>query len=228
MKTTPADWSMIERIFGLFDMSETQNIQTIKLFGHFYATTELPKLIEYDPVSLATIGTVDLSELLPYRVTTMTPHPQYDNDGTLWNVGIAVTLTLKVKYVVFKVTPPESPEQRQNPWLNTQVVAEIPSPKPGAIPYFHSFFMTSNYLVIPASPWTTGNLVKIITEYVFQGKSFMDATMYWDDSSMLEFIVVDKKQEKTLPIRYVADPGKVLKNMFKDVFKFKKKFALQL
>ena len=40
-------------------------VNTLKLFGHYYAATELPQIIEYDPVTLETIGKVDLTPLIP-------------------------------------------------------------------------------------------------------------------------------------------------------------------
>ena len=40
-------------------------VNTLKLFGHYYAATELPQIIEYDPVTLETLGKVDLTPLIP-------------------------------------------------------------------------------------------------------------------------------------------------------------------
>ena len=154
-------------------MSDSANVATIVLFGHYYATTELPKVIEYDPITLETYGTVDLSHMIPGLVT-MTPHCQHDQDGTAWNIGIAIASTIQPEYVVFKVTPPKSEAERMNPWLNLQIVKRIPSPKQGSIPYFHSFFMTENYLVIPEHPWSTCNvsgLFMVIINPFFNGSN---------------------------------------------------------
>ena len=43
-------------------------VNTLKLFGHYYAATELPQIIEYDPVTLETLGKVDLTPLIPGKV----------------------------------------------------------------------------------------------------------------------------------------------------------------
>ena len=209
MKTVPQDWTMKDRFMGLLDhMADIQNVQTIKLFGHYYATSEIPTLIEYDPETLDTIQTVDLSKMIP-RLLTMTPHPQYDEDGTLWNVGITPVdlFSSSQQYVVFKVGPPVTDEQRANPWLGLTIVTTIQSPRKGSIPYFHSFFMTKRYMVLPLHPWITCDTNRIVSEFIFKGKDFMD-TMYWDNETMLEFRVIDKTQGALLPIRYIADPGK--------------------
>ena len=36
-----------------------------KLFGHYYAATEMPQIIEYDPITLETIGKIDLEPVIP-------------------------------------------------------------------------------------------------------------------------------------------------------------------
>ena len=38
---------------------------TVPLFGHYYAATELPMMVEYDPVTLDTLGSIDLQEVIP-------------------------------------------------------------------------------------------------------------------------------------------------------------------
>ena len=39
------------------------------------------------------------------------------------------------------------------------------------------------------------------------GKSFMDATMFWDSDAMLEFRIINKNKGSIHPVRYIADPG---------------------
>ena len=201
---------MKDRFLGLLldHMADIQNVHTIQLFGHFYATSETPRVIEYDPMTLDTIKTVDLAQIIP-GLLTMTPHPQYDEDGTMWNVGITPDDSSygQFQYVVFKVTPPRTPQERDNPWLNLKVVTFVYSPRSGSIPYFHSFFMTKNYLVLPEHPWVTCDVNKIVSEYLFKGRGIIHQ-MYWDKETMLEFRVIDKAQGVALPIRYIADPGR--------------------
>ena len=209
MKTTPEGWTIKDRFMSLLGhMADIQNVHTIQLFGHYYATTETPRVVEYDPETLDTIRTVDLSQTIPWLLT-MTPHPQYDADGTMWNVGITLVdySFVQSQYVVFKVTPPVTDQERANPWLNLKVVTTVPSPRRGSIPYFHSFFMTENYLVLPEHPWVTCDVNRIFSEFIFKGKGFMDH-IYWVGEAMLEFRVIDKAQGTTLPIRYITEPGR--------------------
>ena len=92
----------------------------------------------------------------------MTAHPMYEADGTLWNIGFAAgpdrngIATSTWRYVIWKVTPPETKEEMKNPWLRLEIVAEVPSSKMWSIPYFHSFFMTENYVIIPEQPLLIG------------------------------------------------------------------------
>ena len=43
------------------------------------------------------------------------------------------------------------------------------------------------------------------------GKSFMDATMFWDKDAMLEFRIVNKNKGSIHPVRYIADPGIIVR-----------------
>ena len=86
-------------------------VNTLKLFGHYYAATELPQVIEYDPVTLDTLGKVDVTGKIP-GIRLMTPHPLSDPDGTMWNIAFAMGPDRYGKssgvwrYVIFKVSPP--------------------------------------------------------------------------------------------------------------------------
>merc|ERR1712029_807769 len=149
---------------------------------------------------------VDLSKLIPdlKDMKTMTPHPLLDKDGTLWNVGMMAG-SGGLKVAVFKVPPPETEEEKRNPWLKTQLVAAIPSSRSMSFSYFHSFFMTENYLIYPEMPWIAGDLLKMVWEFVIKGNGFMHS-MYWDYDAPLSFKVVKKSTGEVVPINYVADP----------------------
>ena len=64
-------------------------VQSVVVHGRYYAATETPQLIEYCPTTLATLSRVDISNTIP-GIKLMTPHPMYDDDGTLWNIGMAM------------------------------------------------------------------------------------------------------------------------------------------
>ena len=46
-------------------MNDNVVVNTLVLFGRYYAATETTTIVEYDPVSLDTLGFVDLGSLLP-------------------------------------------------------------------------------------------------------------------------------------------------------------------
>ena len=43
-------------------------VSVIPLFGHYYAATELPQIIEFDPVTLETIGKFDMGSIIPGKL----------------------------------------------------------------------------------------------------------------------------------------------------------------
>ena len=127
----------------------------------------------------------------------MTPHPLYDPDGTLWNIAIATGPNSKGesthiwRYVIFKVTPPKTEQEKKNPWLNLKIVAEIGSSRPYSISYMHSFFMTENYIVFTEQPWIIGDLGLLIYGHIIKGNA-IGSTMSWDTTNPLLFNIVEK------------------------------------
>ena len=73
-----------------------------------------------------------------------------------------------------------------------------------AIPYFHSFFMTENYIIFTEQPWLTGDLSSLFIEHIIKGKGIGD-TMYWDPDMPLVFHVLNKATGKLFPLKYEAD-----------------------
>ena len=66
------------------------------MFGHYYAATEVPIVIEYDPDTLETLGRFDLGKIIS-DVRLITAHPLYESDGTMWNIASATGLDSKGK-----------------------------------------------------------------------------------------------------------------------------------
>ena len=64
------------------------------MFGHYYAATEVPIVIEYDPNTLETLSRFDLGKIIS-DVRLITAHPLYESDGTMWNIASATGLDSK-------------------------------------------------------------------------------------------------------------------------------------
>ena len=143
------------------------------MFGHYYAATEVPIVIEYDPDTLETLGRFDLGKIIS-DVRLITAHPLYESDGTMWNIASATGLDSKGqfngvwRYVIFKVTPPQTEAERKNPWLRTEIVSEVAPSRFFSISYLHSFFMTENYVIIPEQPLLIGRPQKIAENLSFK------------------------------------------------------------
>ena len=208
---TPAAGGVMDRLKGMKEPgADNVVVNTLKLFGHYYAATELPQVIEYDPVTLDTLGKVDVTGKIP-GIRLMTPHPLYDPDGTMWNIAFAMGPDRYGKssgvwrYVIFKVSPPTTDAEKMDPWQNLEIVSEVASSRPMSVSYLHSFFMTENFIVFTEQPWIFGFLPTVLYKHVWQGKNLGDS-MSWDGDSTLKFNVVDKSTGKILPINYEADP----------------------
>ena len=63
--TIPKHTTILDRIKTLGEKTDNMVVNTLKLFGHYYAATEMPQIIEYDPVTLETIGKIDLEPVIP-------------------------------------------------------------------------------------------------------------------------------------------------------------------
>ena len=204
----PSEWTMMDRLKAMTGggMADNSNVAIICLFGHFYATTESPIVHEFDPITQATIRRVEIAKIAPSLkdMKTMTPHPLHDQDGTLWNLGMFVTST-GIKTGIFKVPPPQNEEEKENPWLNAQLVTTVPSSRSFSFPYFHSFWMTPKYVIYPEQPYIIADVFVALWHFVVKGGSFMD-TMYWDKSSMTSFKIIEKTSGKVLPSQYTTEP----------------------
>ena len=208
--TAPLQSTIFERFnWALGLQADNVVVTTVELFGHYYAAAEGPEIIEYDVETLETLGTVNLAIVIP-GLKIMTPHPLYDEDGTLWNIGFAVgpdktgKASSAWRYVIFKVSPPKTAEEFKNPWLKLEIVAEISSSRLFPISYFHSFFMTENFLIYAEQPWITGG-EKFFYDYLVKAMP-VGATMDWLKDDPLIFHVVEKATGKITPIKYEGDP----------------------
>jgi len=207
---TPAKGGVMDRLRNLGKPgADNVVVNTLKLFGHYYAATELPQVTEYDPVTLETIRKVDMTDKIP-GVKIVTPHPLYDPDGTMWNIAFATGPDREGnsagawRYVIFKVTPPTTAEEERDPWINLEVVSEQPSSRAMSVSYLHSFFMTEHYLVFTEQPWIFGSLPETIFKHIIQGKS-LGEIMYWDGESTTRFHVMEKSTGKILETKYEGD-----------------------
>jgi len=207
---TPAKGGVMDRLRNLGKPgADNVVVNTLKIFGHYYAATELPQVTEYDPVTLETIGKVDMTDKIP-GVKIVTPHPLYDPDGTMWNIAFATgpdrdgNSAGAWRYVIFKVTPPKTKEEERDPWINLEIVSEQPSSRAMSVSYLHSFFMTEHYLIFTEQPWIFGSLPETIFKHIILGKS-LGEIMYWDAESTTRFHVMEKSTGKILATKYEGD-----------------------
>lgn len=111
------------------DFTDNNLINIIRYGQDYYAASEINYINQIDPVTLETVGRVNILEppskglmirLKPisasfqvnYRnhiaLNLATAHPHYDDEGNTYNMGTALMGLGRPKYVIFK-TPAEAP-----------------------------------------------------------------------------------------------------------------------
>merc|ERR1740139_1168625 len=115
--TPVQETSIMQRFKGLGDKNmaaDNMVVNTFIVHGRYYAVTETPEVIEYDPITLETLGKVDVREMIP-GLAIMTAHALNDKeDGTVWNLALCTGPSASGeskgvwRYVVYKIPPPET------------------------------------------------------------------------------------------------------------------------
>lgn len=156
-------------------VTDNVNVNVVKVAGHYLALAEQPLGLEFDPVTLETVG--EFAFEAPMVGETSTPHPHVDFDR---HALISYTTTMRgpVAYQVFAI--PEG-KTRQD------LVAVVRTDEPC---YMHSFAMTENYVVLVEFP-----VVIDKEKFVEPGKPYLEC-FRWEPERPTRFRVIDKRQGK--------------------------------
>lgn len=152
--------SFVERLKHLNKPRTTDNPAVVmsRIGERWFATTETPYLVGFDPDTLETMDRMAFDDDLDIQI--MAAHGILDRSGNYWNVGIA--LGPKCTYKLFRLRPGST---------RRELVGSIRVAKAG---YTHAFAMTPNHALI----WETAMRAQPLG-FLFSGRSYIH-NFKWD------------------------------------------------
>ncbi|XP_066594753.1 carotenoid isomerooxygenase isoform X2 [Prorops nasuta] len=193
--------TIFQRITAIFkmkeNMSDNSNI-TIYPFGdEFYTFTETPVIHRIDPVSLETKNKVNVSKFV--NIVNHTSHPHIMSDGTVYNLGMSLTLHGPTYNIIRfapnpKVKTQNNEEKKESSMFQqARIMASVSARWPLNPSYMHTFGITENYFIIVEQPLSI-SLVKTITGCINEQPMF--SSFNWNEKENTLIHVVSRKTGK--------------------------------
>jgi beta,beta-carotene 9',10'-dioxygenase len=163
--------SIFGRFFTRFRRRPTPNasVNVVSLGTRHLALTETPLPVEFDPVTLETVGVVGFSDNLGGTASTAHPHLR---PGTDELVNFVLAFGRRSEYRIY----------RQRGTLTRELVGTVPADQPG---YVHSFGITGRYLILAVFP-----LVVHPLSFLLRGRPFIE-NYRWRPDLGTRFVVLD-------------------------------------
>lgn len=149
------------------------NVNIAHYSGKFIALTETPLPIEFDPVTLATLGGYAYSDNYPKRNIHDTPHPHYDPQRKE-HLGYFTQFGRKSSHNLFRIK--DGSQARE-------VIASVEIKEPS---YMHSFTITPQYAILTALPLVVNPL-----DLLLKNKAFIK-NFKWKPELGTKLIVIDR------------------------------------
>jgi len=168
--------SIFKRLTSAFSpqFGSNASVSVHKLAGRFVALTETPLPVEFDPVTLQTIGVVEYEDSVEGIGTS--PHPHTDpKTGDAFNT--ITHFSRQSSYKIFRMPARAGAPRRE-------VIAEIPASEPA---YMHSFGVTRHYVVLAEYPLVVNPMKMLLT-----GKPYAE-NLEWKSERPTRFHVVNKE-----------------------------------
>ena len=169
-----------EQQTGGFGSAETTvgknntNVNIIKMDHHFLALTESPGIVEFDPITLHTVGVYQFDDDIPAHMTTAHPHID-SHTGQFINFTIQFGRT--TSYHIYSLDPVTA---------RRRLIGSIETDRPG---YMHSFAITERFIILLEFPLIIQSLE------LMKGKGFTDS-LIWKPEQGLRFLIVSKMDGK--------------------------------
>jgi len=162
------------------------DVNISKIAQDFVALTEVPLPVEFDPVTLATLGVVHYDDPLPENKAQQTVHPHYDpikkeHLGFITHFG-------RQSYHTLYSLPDDSYTRH-----------ELYSIKVKEPSYMHSFAITEKYAIMTLQPFTVNPLKLLLRLNAFI-KNFV-----WKPENKTKFVIVNRHTGHLLDI-YETEP----------------------
>jgi beta,beta-carotene 9',10'-dioxygenase len=164
--------SIFERAAALFDpqMTDNCNVNVTRLGERWVAMTETPIAIEFDPDTLATLGSVEWAG----RTDHATAHPHYDFERRE-AISYSAHFGARSSYRLWAI--PDGTTRRRE-------TARVPVREPA---YMHSFGLTKRYAVLFDTPLKVNPL-----RLALGGKPFIE-NYEWQPELGSRFLVIDRE-----------------------------------
>ncbi|XP_074832820.1 carotenoid-cleaving dioxygenase, mitochondrial [Carettochelys insculpta] len=193
--------SIFGRFLSWFEMlrpTDNANVNYVVYKGDYYVSTETTYMHKVDPETLETKEKVDWSRFI--AVNGATAHPQYESDGTVYNMGNSYGKHGST-YNIIRIPPQKS--SCDNTLQGAKVLCSIAPAEKLKPSYYHSFGMSENYVIFIEQPIKM-DLRKIMTSMLL-GKPIADG-INWEPQYKTHFYVVNKHTGELLPGQFYSKP----------------------
>ena len=150
------------------------NVNIMKVDHHFLALTESPGVVEFDPITLNTVGVYQFEDDIPAHMTTA--HPHLDS-----HTGQFINFTIQFGRTTFYHIHTIDPVTARR-----RLIGSVETDRPG---YMHSFAITEHFIILLEFP------LIIQPMELMKGKGFTDS-LIWKSEQGLRFLIVSKADGK--------------------------------
>ncbi|XP_041456517.1 beta,beta-carotene 15,15'-dioxygenase-like isoform X2 [Lytechinus variegatus] len=190
--------TLFQRIFSFFkiELPDNCNVNWLKVGDEYYTMTETPLIKKMNVDKLDVLDTVNLEKIV--GVHTATAHPHVGHDGTVYNLGTA--MSRQCKYCIIKV-PPSNNQNGEDAISTASILSSIPASSYTPT-YYHSFGITENYIVFVEQPLHI-NMFKVFFGRLLN-KPMSHCMNYYPDAKV-RFHLIRRDDGTVVETRYLAD-----------------------
>ncbi|XP_071964304.1 carotenoid-cleaving dioxygenase, mitochondrial-like [Antedon mediterranea] len=190
--------SLFHRFMSYFEIPATDNcnVNLMVLGKDMFALTESYTIQKINERTLDTEESIDIRKYVP--LIAQTAHPHTASDGTVYNMGTSVDY--RIRYNIIQIPPKTIKESGVGDLNGASVLSRITCP--GIHPsYFHSFGITSNFIVFVEQPLTI-NAFRALTFRLLGNP--MDSCLDWNPAKRTYFHLIRRDTGEHLKTRYSA------------------------
>jgi beta,beta-carotene 9',10'-dioxygenase len=159
---------------GTGGVKNNTNVNIMKVDHHFLALTESPGIVEFDPLTLNTLGMYQFHDDISAHMTTA--HPHLDTH-TRQLINFTIQFGKTIYYHIHTIDPVTA---------RRQMIGSVETDRPG---YMHSFAITDRYIVLLEFPLIIQPML------LMTGNGFTDS-LAWKPEQGLRFLIVSKSDGK--------------------------------
>ncbi|CAB4065858.1 BCDO2 [Lepeophtheirus salmonis] len=153
---------------------------------------------------LETLSQCELEDYLPILMAT--PHPQIEDDGTIWNIGTSYSKEDKsFSYTIFYMREIEGSMNCNSRLDSAEIHCQIPCRHRCSPAFYHSFGLSDNYILFIEQPLFYEDPGRS-RQYIYENSDYKYQNLKWRPHEGVRFYIVNKLSGRVLPIQYTAIP----------------------